>query len=72
MAISRMGIIRTQESLPLFIEEKDGTLMIDTFVYKSPFGPIGFIVDKLFLEKYVTVFISSRAKELKKIAENNN
>ena len=53
-----------------FIEEKGGTLMIDTFEYKSPFGPIGTIADKLFLEKYMTKFIISRAKELKTIAEN--
>ena len=44
--------------------------MIDTFEYKSPFGPIGMIADKLFLEKYMTDFIISRAKELKRIAEN--
>lgn len=53
-----------------FVEEKNGTLMIDTFEYKSPFGPIGIIADKLFLEKYMTDFIISRAKELKRIAEN--
>lgn len=55
-----------------FLEEKGGTLMIDTFEYQSPFGPIGLIADKLFLEKYMTDFIISRAKELKKIAENEN
>ncbi|SOC44472.1 SRPBCC family protein [Ureibacillus acetophenoni] len=57
-----------------FIEEKGGTLMIDTFEYKSPFGSIGMIADKLFLEKYMTEFIISRAKEqkkeLKRIAES--
>ncbi|MGG3450553.1 SRPBCC family protein [Domibacillus aminovorans] len=37
-----------------FIEEADGTIMID----------------KLILEKYMRTFIVSRAKELKKIAEN--
>ncbi|TDQ40712.1 SRPBCC family protein [Aureibacillus halotolerans] len=52
-----------------FIEKMDGTLMIDTFEYKSPFGPIGIIADKLFLEKYMANFLSSRAKELKRIAE---
>ncbi|WP_404451865.1 SRPBCC family protein [Virgibacillus necropolis] len=52
-----------------FIEEKGGTLMIDTFEYKSPLGPIGVIADKLFLEKYMTAFIITRAKELKRIAE---
>lgn len=55
-----------------FKEEKGGTLMIDTFEYKSPFGPLGVIADKLFLEKYMTNFIISRAKELKRIAETGN
>lgn len=54
-----------------FISEKDGTIMIDTFDYKSPFGLIGLIADKLFLKRYMTKFITSRAKELKKIAEAN-
>ena len=53
-----------------FIEEAGGTIMIDKFQYKSPFGLIGVVVDKLFLEKYMKAFIVSRAKELKKIAEN--
>lgn len=53
-----------------FIEKEDGTIMIDKFQYKSPFGPIGVIADKLFLEKYMRVFIVSRAKALKNIAEN--
>jgi ligand-binding SRPBCC domain-containing protein len=52
-----------------FIEQKGGTLMIDTFDYKSPLGPIGIIADKLFLERYMTRFIISKAKELKKMAE---
>jgi ligand-binding SRPBCC domain-containing protein len=53
-----------------FIEESGGTIMIDKFQYKSPFGPIGVVADKLFLEKYMREFIVSRAKALKKIAEN--
>ncbi|MFF2450568.1 cell division protein [Neobacillus sp. NPDC058068] len=53
-----------------FIEEAGGTIMIDKFQYKSPFGPIGVVADKLFLEKYMRVFIASRAKALKNIAEN--
>jgi ligand-binding SRPBCC domain-containing protein len=53
-----------------FIEEQGGTIMIDKFQYKSPFGPIGVLADKLFLEKYMREFIVSRAKALKKIAEN--
>jgi ligand-binding SRPBCC domain-containing protein len=52
-----------------FIAESGGTIMIDTFEYKSPFGLIGLVADKMFLEKYMTRFIISRARELKLLAE---
>lgn len=54
-----------------FVEEKDGTLMIDMFEYKSPFGPLGNIADKLFLYSYMENFIKKRSAELKKLAESN-
>lgn len=54
-----------------FLAERDGTVMIDTFEYKSPFGMVGLIADKLFLEKYMKAFIALRARELKKLAEKN-
>ncbi|TQR17536.1 SRPBCC family protein [Psychrobacillus vulpis] len=64
------GAFRSFTHLHLFEEKSGGTLMIDTFEYKSPFGLVGEIVDKLFLEKYMKRFIVSRANELKRIAEN--
>ncbi|MBR7798061.1 cell division protein [Agaribacter marinus] len=54
-----------------FVKETGGTLMIDTFEYKSPFGILGVVADKLFLEKYMKRFIDTRAKKLKRIAKNN-
>ncbi|MCG7343639.1 SRPBCC family protein [Sporosarcina sp. ACRSL] len=54
-----------------FVESGTGTIMKDTFSYKSPFGVIGKIADRLFLEKYMTNFIVDRANELKRIAESN-
>ena len=54
-----------------FVEEKDGTLMIDMFEYKSPFGPLGSIADKLFLYNYMESFIKKRSAELKILAESN-
>ncbi|MCM3744354.1 SRPBCC family protein [Sporosarcina luteola] len=53
-----------------FVESGTGTIMKDTFAYKSPFGIIGKIADRLFLEKYMKNFIADRAKELKRIAES--
>ena len=52
-----------------FIEEEAGTIMIDHFQYKSRFSPIGVLIDKLFLAKYIEKLIVARAIELKKIAE---
>ncbi|MGE8205767.1 SRPBCC family protein [Heyndrickxia sp. NPDC080065] len=53
-----------------FSEVTDGTIMTDTFQYKSPFGLIGNMADILFLKKYMHRFIVFRAKALKEIAEN--
>jgi len=52
-----------------FRESGSGTIMKDTFSYKSPLGILGIIADKLFLKKYMRYFIVHRAKELKRIAE---
>lgn len=52
-----------------FIENGSGTIMKDIFEYKSPFGILGQLADRLFLEKYMRNFLISRAIELKKIAE---
>ncbi len=43
--------------------------MIDRFSYQSPYGLLGRIADRLFLEKYMRKFIINRAQELKRIAE---
>lgn len=52
-----------------FREETGGTVMIDRFDYRAPFGLLGVIADKWFLENYMRQFIASKAIELKKIAE---
>lgn len=53
-----------------FIEQDEGTLMIDRFQYQSPLGPIGVLADKLFLESYMRKFIVNRSIALRKIAES--
>ncbi|TFB14296.1 cell division protein [Filobacillus milosensis] len=53
-----------------FIEVEQGTIIRDVFDYQSPFGIIGKIADKLFLEKYMQRFIERRTLEIKHIAEN--
>jgi ligand-binding SRPBCC domain-containing protein len=52
-----------------FKEEGEFTVMTDVFRYKSPFGIIGVLADKLFLEKYMERFIVTRSSALKELAE---
>ena len=43
--------------------------MLDTFTFASPLGPLGAIVDRLFLTGYMRRFLLARAGELKRMAE---
>ncbi|MFT9600537.1 SRPBCC family protein [Mesobacillus sp.] len=52
-----------------FIETENGTLMVDVFQYKSPFGLLGRLADKVILERYMDEFIRTRGISLKTIAE---
>ncbi|MFD2215209.1 SRPBCC family protein [Metabacillus endolithicus] len=52
-----------------FIEKPNGTLMLDTFDYTSPFGFMGKIADRLFLEQYMREFLVTRNRYIKKVAE---
>ncbi|MBU7594262.1 SRPBCC family protein [Metabacillus halosaccharovorans] len=52
-----------------FIEKENGTLILDTFDYTSPFGIIGRLADQLFLEQYMKEFLIKRNRYIKKIAE---
>jgi ligand-binding SRPBCC domain-containing protein len=52
-----------------FIEKTNGTLMIDTFDYTSPFGLVGKLADRVFLEQYMKEFFITRNRYIKKIAE---
>jgi ligand-binding SRPBCC domain-containing protein/adenylate kinase family enzyme len=52
-------------------EERNGqTLMSDRFEFASPFGPLGRLVDWLFLTRYMRSFLLQRNARLKQIAES--
>ena len=55
-----------------FKSTKTGTLMEDVFDYKSPFGFLGFIADKMFLEDYMRKLLFERNQLIKNVAESNN
>ena len=54
-----------------FAESNGGTLMTDFFDYKSPFGILGKLADKLFLKKYMTELLTERNRIVKEFAESD-
>ena len=52
-----------------FEQRTAGTLMTDVFAYDAPLGPLGRLVDALFLERYMRRLLMSRAAVLKRVAE---
>ena len=48
----------------VFEEHPDGTLMRDTVTFRSPFGPIGTLVDRLFMREYMRRLIDERNSHL--------
>jgi ligand-binding SRPBCC domain-containing protein len=47
------------------------TIMNDVFDYKSPFGILGKLADKIFLEKYMTDLLIERNHIIKEFAESD-
>ena len=54
-----------------FTESNSGSLMTDIFDYKSPFGILGKLADKLFLEKYMINLLAERNRIVKEFAESD-
>ncbi len=52
-----------------FKANSGGTVMTDKFEYQVPFGFIGQIFDEMVLRNYMTGFLVTRNKMIKKIAE---
>lgn len=52
-----------------FANENGSTLMTDVFQYETPFGILGTIFDKLYLEGYMKKFLQQRNLHLKQMLE---
>lgn len=53
-----------------FTRDRDGTIMRDVFDYRAPFGPLGILVERLVLTKYMQRFLVARAHVVKRVAES--
>jgi len=47
-----------------------GSVMRDVFEYSAPFGPLGWLAERLFLSAYMRRFLEKRNRELKAVAES--
>ena len=50
---------------------QNGTIMIDQFRYELPYAMLGKLLNKLYMEKYLTRLIGERNEAIKKAAESN-
>jgi ligand-binding SRPBCC domain-containing protein len=48
----------------------NGTLLIDIFIYESPYGGLGRLADRLFLTRYMKNLLETRNKTIKEYAES--
>lgn len=55
-----------------FFSQANGTLMIDQFLFRSPFGPLGWLADTLVLTRYMRRLLLTRNSFLKQLAEANS
>lgn len=53
-----------------FEQRNDGTVMIDEIAFRSPLGPVGWLVDRLFLTRYLQRLLESRCQAIKEEAES--
>ena len=54
-----------------FAPESGGTRIRDVFDYRAPFGPVGWLAERLFLSAYMRRFLLARLRELKTLAESD-
>jgi ligand-binding SRPBCC domain-containing protein len=64
------GPFKLMRHLHQFKQVGSFTVMEDEFIFRSPFGYLGKLVDKLFLEKYMTNLLLKRNEVIKQEAEH--
>src|SRR5581483_11754044 len=59
------GVFASLRHIHEFIVEDPWVLMRDTLVWRSPFGPLGIVADRLFVERHMRNFMVTKQSELK-------
>ncbi len=53
-------------------QSNDSTLMTDILDFKSPYGILGKLVDKVFMKSYLTRFLEERNETIRQYAEGDD
>lgn len=64
------GAFHTIKHLHEFVPTADGTLLLDTFMFRAPLGPLGSLVEALVLTRYMRELLLARNRYLKQVAES--
>jgi ligand-binding SRPBCC domain-containing protein len=65
-----MGAFKRMHHRHEFSWKEGSTEMIDHFDFEAPLGFVGWIVERIFLTRYMTRLLDDRAKVLKQLAES--
>jgi ligand-binding SRPBCC domain-containing protein len=63
------GAFRDLRHVHEFIPQPPGVLMIDRFWFRAPFGPLGWVAERIVLTRYMTELLLTRNRYLKQVAE---
>ena len=64
------GAFKSFKHEHIFTSEGHTTIMVDKFHFKSPFGILGLLANRLFLKRYMTRLLKQRNYHLKQEAES--
>jgi ligand-binding SRPBCC domain-containing protein len=63
------GAFQEMKHLHEFVPQPPGTLMIDRFTFRAPFGLLGRVVETLVLTRYMKGLLFDRNRYIKQVAE---
>ncbi len=63
------GIFQEIHHVHEFVPQPPGTLMIDIFTFRAPFGILGRLAETVFLTRYMRELLLARNRHIKQVAE---
>jgi ligand-binding SRPBCC domain-containing protein len=63
------GVFHAMKHTHEFLSREGGTLVIDTFLFRAPAGPLGWLAEVLVLTRYMKRLLLVRNRCLKQVAE---